>query len=158
MIPAGPLREPVARGLARAHAAVLVGDDRTNVAARLGEGVALLRARLAPAPGGPELKGQAVVAFAGIGRPDKFSRPWTTAAPASWRARLRRSPSLQKYELTRMVAQADAAGARAVTTEKDAVRLSGAERERIDVLRVRLEWADIGALDALLDSAIEQSG
>ena len=159
VIPAGPLREPVARGLARAHAAVLVGDDRTNVAARLGEGVALLRARLAPAPGGPELKGQAVVAFAGIGRPDKF---FETLDDGGARVVARHAFAdhhpYKKYELTRMVAQADAAGARAVTTEKDAVRLSGAERERIDVLRVRLEWADIGALDALLDSAIEQSG
>jgi len=159
VIPAGPLREPVARGLARAQAAVLIGDDRTHVAARFGAGMALLRARLAPAPGGPELEGRAVVAFAGIGRPDKF---FETLDDGGARVVARHAFAdhhpYKKYELTRMVAQADAAGARAMTTEKDAVRLPAAERERIDVLRVRLEWADSDALDALLDPVIAQAG
>jgi tetraacyldisaccharide 4'-kinase len=159
VIPAGPLREPVARGLARADAVVLIGDDRTGVAARLGDGVALLRTRLAPAPGGLELEGRAVVAFAGIGRPDKF---FETLDDGGARVVARHAFAdhhpYKKYELTRMMAQADAAGARAVTTEKDAVRLPAAERERIDVLRVRIEWADEAALDALLDPVIERAG
>ncbi len=159
VMPAGPLREPVARGLARAQAVVLVGDDRTNVTARLDDRLPLLRARLAPAPGGPELEGRAVVAFAGIGRPDKF---FETLDDGGARVVARHAFAdhhpYKKYELTRLVAQADAAGARAVTTEKDAVRLPAAERERIDILRVRLEWADIDALDGLLDTVIARTG
>lgn len=159
VMPAGPLREPVARGLARAHAVVLMGDDRTNVAARLGDDLPLLRARLVPESNGPELKDRAVVGFAGIGHPEKF---FDTLGDGGARLVGRHAFAdhhpYKKYELTRMVAEAEAAGGRAMTTEKDAMRLPAAWREQIDIVRVRVEWADMAALDTLLEPVIEQAG
>src|SRR3954468_20361740 len=66
-IPAGPLREPVAQGVARADAAVLVGDGGPDLAAFRGP---VLRAHLVT--DGGALVGRPVFAFAGIGRPEKF--------------------------------------------------------------------------------------
>ena len=53
-------------------------------------------------------------------------------------------------ELNRLIAEAEAAGARLVTTEKDAVRLPPDLRERIVTLPVDLEWDDPAELEAVL--------
>jgi tetraacyldisaccharide 4'-kinase len=72
IIPAGPLREPVAEGLARADAVVILGEDRAGVAQSLPQGMPLLRGYLAPTEESRALDGETVLAFAGIGRPEKF--------------------------------------------------------------------------------------
>src|SRR5437762_1507336 len=65
MIPAGPLRERVSQGLARADAAILLGDRDFC----LPFNKPVLRARLIPTAT-ESFAGQRAVAFAGIGRPD----------------------------------------------------------------------------------------
>ncbi|MEW5726943.1 MAG: tetraacyldisaccharide 4'-kinase [Pseudomonadota bacterium] len=154
VIPAGPCREPVAKGLARADAVVLIGDD-TAGAARFLAGTPVLRARLAPGPEAAALAGKPVVAFAGIGRPEKFfatleqvgarlvaAHPFADHHPYS------------RAEIEEIVADAAEAGAVAVTTEKDLVRVPEDLRPRITALTVRLEWEDTRALDHLLDRAV----
>jgi tetraacyldisaccharide 4'-kinase len=70
VLPAGPLREPVARGLARADHVVLLDDDAAGVLPLL-QRKPVLRARLV-AQNGADFADRAVLAFAGIGRPAKF--------------------------------------------------------------------------------------
>src|SRR5579885_352667 len=72
VMPAGPLREPVAAGLARAGAVALIGDGEPP-AAVAASGRPVLRALLEPVAG-ERLFGQRVIGFAGIGRPAKFFR------------------------------------------------------------------------------------
>ena len=75
LIPAGPLREPVASGLARADAVVMIGTDRprpVNLLAEMPIGLPVLRATLVPGAGSAAIARQKVLAFAGIGRPEKF--------------------------------------------------------------------------------------
>ncbi len=71
LLPAGPLREPVASAAARCQVAVLIGPDTAAAAARLPADLPVLRASLAPSCT-VALEGLRVVAFAGIGRPEKF--------------------------------------------------------------------------------------
>ena len=148
IIPAGPLREPIAPALARADAVVLMGADEAGVAARLGA-TPVLRADLVPVAG-TELGG-AVVAFAGIGQPEKFFR--TLAAMGCRIAARHAFADHHRYaatELARLAATADEAGARLVTTAKDAVRLPPEWRERVTVVPVEVRWQDEAALAALL--------
>ena len=70
VLPAGPLREPVAACAARCHAAVVIGEERVDIGALLPARLAVLGATLQPES--PQLRGRRVVAFAGIGRPSKF--------------------------------------------------------------------------------------
>jgi len=146
IIPAGPLREPVAAALARADAVVRIGEDEAGVAASLG-GVPVLAAALAPVADtvfdGP------VAAFAGIGRPAKFFR--TLAATGARIVAQHAFPDHHPYterDLARLAAAAG--GTQLVTTEKDAVRLPPAWRGRVAVLKVEVRWQDAAALDALL--------
>ncbi len=73
-LPAGPLRETLSQGLKRADAIVCVGEDSTF----LEQQVRILSPSLSFLTGGMEppdltaFKGKKAVAFAGIGRPEKF--------------------------------------------------------------------------------------
>ena len=144
VIPAGPLREPVAAAAARCAAAVLIGPDATGALARLPPGLTVLRARLvseAP-PLGP------LLAFAGIGRPEKFRE--TLEAAGGDVTRLIPFPDHHPYTEAELLPLLDSAGgATLVTTPKDMVRIPPALRPRITPVGVRLEWLD--APDPLLD-------
>jgi tetraacyldisaccharide 4'-kinase len=152
LLPAGPLREPIACGLARAQALVLIGPDQAGVARRIAGALPILGARLAPDTGWDALRGRRVVAFAGIGRPQKFF----AALEAHGIAVVERVPFADHHRFdTDDIARLDrlAAGADAilVTTAKDAVRLSAPARARVTVLTVTLAWDDPDALRRLLD-------
>ncbi len=153
VIPAGPLREPIAAALARADAVVAMGADEAGIAARLG-GKRVLAARLVPvaALAGP------VVAFAGIGRPEKFFR--TLAESGATLVAQHGFPDHHRYgaaELTRLGDEAERAGARLITTAKDWVRLPQAWRARVQVLEIEVAWQDEAALDTLLDRIAERA-
>ncbi len=68
IIPAGPLREPVHAGLRRADAVVLTGGGTPAIPSFGGP---IFRMSVLPENPGL-LRGRAVMAFAGIGRPAKF--------------------------------------------------------------------------------------
>jgi tetraacyldisaccharide 4'-kinase len=149
VIPAGPLREPVRAGLARAHAIILIGEGKlpaTVSAARQ----PILRAGLDPVDA-TRFRGLRVAAFAGIGRPPKFFASLRRVGAEIVTARSfpdhhRFSPA----EITGLHRGAERAGARLVTTEKDWVRLPAASRAGIDVFEVELRWRDPATLSTLL--------
>jgi tetraacyldisaccharide 4'-kinase len=153
VLPAGPCREPPARGLERADALVVIGKDRCGLAelARSHD-LPLLAARLVPGPEGAELKGRKVVAFAGIGRPEKF---FATLKQCGARLTSDHSfPDHHPYEradIEALLAEAEANEALAVTTAKDAVRLPADLRARVTVLSVTLDWEEPSLLTPLFD-------
>ena len=152
VMPAGPLRESPARGLARADAVVLLGRDERNLSASLNPRLPVLGARLAPQPGSEHLAGRKVLAFAGIGRPDKFFATLTELGVEL--AETRAFPDHHRYsaaELRDLHARAEALDATPVTTEKDAVRLTAEQRDGIETLAVAVAWDKPAALQALLD-------
>ena len=159
IIPAGPLREPVTTGLARADAVVLMGEDSHGLAPRLAEWLPVLRARLAPGPEWQTLRGQRVVGFAGIGDPEKFFNALVEAGaqvvgfhPFSDHA------GYGPADIQPLLDQAYNAEALPVTTAKDAVRLDPDQRQQVNVLTVTAGWEDVSALDALLDKALLRGG
>lgn len=155
LIPAGPLREPVERGLARAQAVAIVGRDRFGAAdriRRIAPGLPLLHAHYKPDPKvEARLASQPVVAFAGIGIPEKF---FDTLRDLGCRM-VGVHPFPDHYafdpgEVRQLIDEARAAGAIPVTTAKDAVRLSDEFRAKIEVLTITLEWEEETALETLL--------
>ena len=151
VIPAGPLREPVAAAASRCRCAVLIGDDDTGAAVVLPTGLPVLRAHLRAGPEAAALLGRSVFAFAGIGRPAKF---WETLAAAGLTvAGTKGFPDHHRYtaaDIAGVLADAARLDAVAVTTPKDAVRLPADVRMHIASVGVRLVWDDEAALEALL--------
>lgn len=156
VIPAGPLREPVASGLARSDLVVLVGhpDARRRALSVWPELAATQRveASLVPLDTGMIMQGDPVFAFAGIGYPEKFFA--TLRAMGAHLVGTRAFPDHYRYDpaiLRRMISDARARNAMLVTTEKDAVRLPPAFRGEVMTLMVRLEPEDWSRIDAMID-------
>jgi tetraacyldisaccharide 4'-kinase len=155
VMPAGPLREPMADGLARADAAIIIGDDRTDAAARIARlrpDLPILKARLVPTPdSAAALAGKRLVAFAGIGRPQKFFDSLRDLGGdiVATRSFDDHHPYSAK-DATALIALAGEHDARLVTTAKDAVRWPGDAERKPLVLDVEIAWDDEIALDLLL--------
>lgn len=145
VFPAGPLRAPLDRQWRHVGAIVLVGEGAPGEAlAReaAARGLAVHRASLEP-EAAEGLRDQAVLAFAGIGRPEKF---FDTLRQVGARiVEARPFPDHHRFgaaELAALAAQARGRDARLVTTQKDAVRLPREFAEQVCVLRVSLRFAD----------------
>ncbi|MAA96861.1 MAG: tetraacyldisaccharide 4'-kinase [Stappia sp.] len=168
VIPAGPLRAPLEVQLPRADAVVLVGreaaaGDALRARARVSHRQ-VLSARLAPVPG-HGLSGRRVLAFAGIGRPEKFFETLEReGARIVERHVFGDHRAYSVADAARLMARAEARDLVPVTTEKDFVRMAhGATREdpavagllaRCQVLKVRMVADDAPALAALLDARL----
>jgi tetraacyldisaccharide 4'-kinase len=156
VFPAGPMREPLAAGLARADAVVLllpadVAEPDPELVAALAP-TPVLVAHLEPAaapPAGP------LVGFAGVGKPWKVERALKAAGAEL--ADFAPFPDHFAYDAATLQRLADRAaqfGAGLITTEKDWVRLPPAWRERVTPWPVRARFDDQAALDALLAKAL----
>lgn len=138
-LPAGPLREKVATGLSRADLLLSVGpkaaQNQFNTIAVLPH----LRGELVPLQTGLDLNGTRVLAFAGIGHPEKFF-----VTLRDFGAEIVQTEALDDHQpftpalLKRLQMSARTLGAQLVTTEKDAVRLPRDFRSEVLALPVRL--------------------
>jgi tetraacyldisaccharide 4'-kinase len=168
VFPAGPLRAPLAAQWPHIHAVVIVGDgERGDIIARNAHefGKVVLRARLQPdADMAAKLNGRQVLAFCGIGRPEKFFR---TLEECGALVKARRAfPDHHPFtagEIGAVCREAAATRLVAVTTEKDLVRImtnSGVAQGARDILAlpVRLVLQDDEALRALVSGMLARGG
>jgi tetraacyldisaccharide 4'-kinase len=157
VFPAGPMREPLAVGLARADAVILLlpadlaKPDPRLLATLSAKPVVIARLEPtgAPPPG-------AQLGFAGIAKPWKFERALRAAgcelvdfAPLADHA------TIPEGTLRFLAERAEALEAGLVTTEKDWVRLTPAWRERVAVSRVSVKFDDEAIASRLLQLSDE---
>jgi tetraacyldisaccharide 4'-kinase len=160
-LPSGPLRAPLAAQWPQVDAVLVLGpgaagDEIAREARR--QGKAVLRGRLAPDPPiAASLKGARVLAFAGIGRPEKF---FETLRGIGAEVVLERSfPDHHPYSLrdiSTLSAEAQARDLVLVTTEKDRMRLAGVPgTDGMVALPVSLVLDDEDSLRRLLAGSLK---
>jgi len=158
VFPAGAMREPLAVGLARADAVVVMlpadlDHPDTELLALLSAKPVLI-ARLEPSTAPPQGRR---LAFAGIAKPWRFEQALRAAGCEL--ADFATFPDHNPYTdgaLRTLARWAEGLGAGLVTTEKDWVRLPPAWRERIDAWPVRARFEDEAALDRLLSGVLRR--
>ena len=152
VFPAGPLRAPLDAQLARTDALLVVGEGNAadGVAARLVPDKAAVSA----------LSGHNVLAFAGIGDPDKFFA--TARAAGIVVSRRRTFPDHHRYtpqEASELILRAEHSGLTLLTTEKDRARMDGDPRlaalaARVQTLPVTMVVQEAGELRRLIKSKL----
>src|SRR5882757_9540523 len=128
VFPAGPLRAPLPLQLARTDALIIVGDGTAAdpvAAAIAAQGGLVLRAHLTPTEASvATLRGKRVLAFAGIGDPNRFFRTLRAGGVevVAEKAFADHHP-FSDDEIESLAAAAKRDGLTLVTTEKDLARL-----------------------------------
>jgi len=164
VFPAGPLRAPLKAQLGRTNALLVVGGDggaSDVVAAARSAGLPVLHGKLVPDPAAvTALKTNKVLAFAGIGDPEKF---FATAAGVSISIAERKVfPDHHCYtaeEAAALVMDAEHESLTLLTTEKDHARMTGdpalsALFARAQVLPVTMVLDEIDELRKLVTDAL----
>ena len=160
VIPAGPLRAGLERTLAQVQACVVTGHDRAGVAGRLPDRLPVAGAETAVDDvTRTRLARMRVLAFCGIGRPEKFYD--TLRGLGAELAETRSFADHHRYrpsEITGVLEMAKRGGLTPVTTEKDAARLPAWAQARVEVVPITLSWTADGPLDRLLHDAVPAAG
>lgn len=164
VFPAGPLRAPLTAQVARAQGLILIGlggAAREVAEAATSRAIPVFRARLVPdAAAANALAKKRVLAFAGIGRPEKF---FATLVAISAEVVERRGFSdhhrFSPDDALALLSHARAHDLQLVTTEKDLVRMRGDSAiaelaAATKALPVTLEFMDPAAIEKRLADAL----
>lgn len=123
VFPAGPLRAPLAFQIARAQAAILIGRG-ANCAPPLRDVLPLIKAEIQPAGDTAWLRERPILAFSGIGHPEKFFKTLREMGAQLVGEQIfpDHHPFTEAEALSLMKSAAESS-AQLVTTEKDWVRI-----------------------------------
>lgn len=159
VIPSGPLREPVSEGMSRGDILLSIGPSQSQeqFKTQWSDEISLphIQGQLEPMQTGMDWAQERVLAFAGIGNPEKFFQTVRQLG-----ANVVKTEALEDHQaltpaiMQRLLADAANLGAQLVTTEKDASRLPPDLRHTILTIPVRLELNDWAPLDTLIERCI----
>jgi tetraacyldisaccharide 4'-kinase len=163
VFPAGPLRAPLEAQLACTDALLMIGDGEGTRDIAAAPGLPIFHGRLlVDAAAVAQLKARKVLAFAGIGDPDKFFATVTQAGIAL--AARQAFPDHHRFtgeEAAALIMRAERDGLALLTTEKDRARMAGqpllaALAEKTHVLPVTLVVDEAEELRALVQAKLRR--
>ncbi len=157
VLPAGPLREPVEKGLARADAVIIVGEDTAGVkkeVQKIDKDMVILTGRFEPDTDVLSvIKEHEVLAFAGIGNPNKFfSMLEREGVIVKKRVSFPDHYFYTRFDVEQMIA--DAGRMPLVTTTKDFVKIPRDLRKNVIVVPGRFIFDDEKAVSSVLQGII----
>ncbi|MBE6452133.1 MAG: tetraacyldisaccharide 4'-kinase [Alphaproteobacteria bacterium] len=137
-IPAGPLREFISSGLKRAHAVAIIGEDKYNISQKI-KNIPIFKGQIKAISPSPLTYD--VVAFAGIGRPEKF---YNSLAQYGFNIVVSKDfPDHHYYteqELEELITIGKKHKAPVYTTAKDFVKIPPHLQSKFKVLEIEIEW------------------
>lgn len=153
IIPAGPLRETFADGIKRADALIILGKDNHNLAER--SQLPVFFGHTEPAQ--TTISNPNILAFAGIGHPQKFYHTLTKQGFNV--VKTVDFPDHHFYthkELEKLVNMAKALNAEIYTTSKDFVKIPVSMQKYINVLEIAIVWDEPDKLISFIKEKIRK--
>ena len=140
ILPAGPLRETLDSGMEKADIVMMMRDKNPAFEKRLAKyGKPIFHART-EILNEQDFYGKEVVAFAGIGKPEKFYKSLgQCGANVVKKFDFPDHHRYTKSDIMRIVKDAEKCGAMVVTTEKDFVKIPAELAEKIAVLKIDIK-------------------
>ena len=137
IFPAGPLRETLSSGLSKADLALIIGNGNYKLNSKT---TPILRANIINKI---LLTNEKLVAFAGIGNPNKFFQTIKDAeADIVDQVSFPDHHEYSKKDLEKLIKLAKEHDAKLITTEKDYVRISQGYQDKIKTLPIELIWEE----------------
>ena len=155
-VPAGPLRENWHRGIKRTDAVIIIGKDNYNIA-KLIYDKPLFGGKIAPLP--PHSSANRIIAFAGIGRPEKFYQSLRDLDMAP--VETYDFPDHHRYtpaELEKLISRGKELNADIFTTSKDYVKIPLSLQKHFKVLQIDIAWGDEAMLSGFILNKISRRG
>ncbi len=147
LLPAGPLRQSIIEGLNHVKACIFIGEDKTKLLPIISSYLPIFQADLTMNPPIQSFSKQSVIAFAGIGRPEKFFQ--TLKDNQLILVKMLSFPDHHTYtpnDLHKLLLLHHHYQVPLVTTPKDYVKLPNQFKSFITPLQVHLTWHDPNSL------------
>lgn len=151
-VPSGPMREPLSQALSRVNAVVIMGGDSHGLEKMITENsphMPVVHAGVYASCKVPV--GGAVVAFAGIGRPQKF---FETVQALGYEIRKKifyaDHHPYTVGDMKKLQNLADRHTAKLLTTDKDKMRLSPELQNTVHVVNIEIRWQQDSDIQVLL--------
>jgi tetraacyldisaccharide 4'-kinase len=158
LIPSGPLRETLGRGMSRADAVVIIGEDLQDLQSKIPENIPLFSVTTSPIISKKLKAAKSVIGFAGIGRPRKFLETLKTLnVDIQDFVSFPDHHKFRNSEIEDLIRKASETGAQLVTTTKDFVRLPPNTINSITAMDIELNWVNQNQIKTLLEQVLDNS-
>ncbi len=152
-VPAGPLREELSQGIKRAQAMIIIGDDKQALKSQIS--LPCFEGKIAAQK--PKIKTSKVIAFAGIGRPEKFFQSLKDLGIEP--IETIDFPDHHFYttqELENLIQKAQDKGCSLITTSKDFVKIPHHLQSHFHVLEITIKWQNAQELSQFIKTSINE--
>ncbi len=156
VIPSGPLRESISRGISRANLIIVIGEIAKDVKKKISSTVPLIHANFKISRDNKIYKNQKVTAFAGIAYPEKFYNSLKDqGAILEKKIDYPDHHIFDENDMLNLAEIANITKSILVTTKKDFVRIPKLYRSLVSTLDGEIEFEDEKLLIEILGNIIE---
>jgi len=156
VMPSGPLRESITRGLSRTNLVIVIGNTSNDLIKTVPDNVSIIEAKFEIKKEHKIIKGQNIVAFAGIAYPEKFFQSLKEEG-----ANIVKKISFSDHyiytenDLLDLVETANKTKSILVSTQKDYVRIPNSYRSLVNTLEGEIVFENEELLIKILSGVIE---
>ena len=156
VIPSGPLRESITRGISRTNLVITIGEIKESIKSKIPKHIPIIKGLFKINNEQKIFKGQKITAFAGIAFPEKFFN-----SLRNQKAKIVREISYPDHhifdenDLLNLAEIANKNQSILVTTKKDFVRIPKSYRSLVNTLDGEIEFEDEKLVFEILSNVIE---
>ena len=156
VMPAGPLRESIKRGLSRTNLIIVIGEIKNSLQKNIPDHIPIIQAKFKINNENKIFKGQKITAFAGIAYPEKF---FTSLREQG--AKIIKEityPDHHIYDENDLLSLAEIANKNQsilVSTQKDFVRVPKSYRSLVNILEGKISFEKEDIIKEILTNIIE---